>query len=226
MKKVLFPILAIGLLMASCLKDEGNHLTQVVKPNGSSFVFADQVTDTLWYRTTERHTLTSSVSWLKPLDDVISTINFKDETLYDIRVPVHFEANTTGRLRGGTVTINAGNYSAGAFFAQVPFLQVTRPQRIIDGNSLEVIRFGPLTDSASVTVDSISFTTYDTWSLSTGTWAKPEQTTGAPGSHTVRLTLQPNVSTVADRRDTLFLTSRGVRDTIPLLQYKRIVSVE
>lgn len=226
MKKLLFPLLSIGLLMASCIKDEGNHLTQIVSPNGASFLYADQPSDTLWYRTTERHTLTSSASWLRPVDDIISTIKFQDDFLWDLKIPVLFEPNTTGQFRTGSVRINAGDYSAGAYFAQTPFLMVTRPMRIINSNTLEVIQFGPLADSAFVTVDSISFTTFDSWTLSNGQWATPAQNSGSAGTHTIRIDLQPYESTEVDRRDTLLLTSRGVTDRIPLLQYKRRLKVE
>ena len=223
MKKILFPLLAISLLMASCIEDKGNHLTQIVSPNGMAIVYADQPSDTLYYQTTEQHTLTTNVNWMRVQDDIISQIKFKDEMVWLLTIPVLFDPNTTGEWRSAGVKINAGDYSAGAYFAQAPYLNVIRPTRYINGNTLEVIQYGPLADSAFVTVDSISFTTYGDWTLSTGQWATPAQVSGSAGTHIVRLDLEPYNSTIADRRDTLLLTSRGVTDSIPLLQYKRPV---
>ncbi|MBQ7495012.1 MAG: hypothetical protein IJT75_04510 [Bacteroidaceae bacterium] len=226
MKKILFPIMATALLMVSCLEDKGNHMTMLIRPTGMACIYADQPSDTLWYQTTEKHRLIASASWLHPLDDVISEVNFKEDVLYDFVIPMNFDPNTTGKVRSGAVTISAGEYSAGAYFAQLPTLNVIRPMRLLDTYAMEVIPIGPLADSASVTVDSISFTTFGKWTLSTGRWATPEQTSGEPGKYTVRLNLQPYYGTDSDRRDTLLLTSCGVTDSIPLLQYKRRLKVE
>ena len=226
MKKILFPLLATGLLMASCIEDKGNHLTQIISPSGVSFVYADQPSDTLYYQTTEKHTLTTNANWMQVQDDIISEISFKDERIWMLAIPVHFDPNTTGQWRSASVRINAGDYSAGAYFAQAPFLMVTRPTRYINGSTLKVIQFGPLADSAFVTVDSIAFTTYGDWTLSTGKWATPTQQSGSAGTHIVRLDLEPYTSTEADRRDTLLLKSCGVTDSIPLLQYKRRIKTE
>lgn len=223
MKKILFPLLAIGVMMVSCIEDKGNHLTQIFSPNGIGILFADQTLDTLKYHTTEKHKLITSADWLEADDDIISSIKFQEETVYGLEILIRFEPNTTGEPRTGSVKIDAGDYSTGAYFTQLPYLKVTRPARIINGNTLEVIQYGPLADSAFVTVDSISFTTYDAWTLSTGKWATPEQWNGPAGTHTVRLNLQPYESTEADRMDTLLLTSNGVTDSIPLLQYKKRV---
>ena len=236
MKKILFPLLAICLLMASCIEDKGNHLTQIVSPNGMAIVYADQPSDTLYYQTTEQHTLTTNVNWMRVQDDIISQIKFKDEMVWLLTIPVLFDPNTTGEWRSAGVKINAGDYSAGAYFAQAPYLNVTRPTRYINGNTLEVIQYGPLADSAFVTVDSISFTTYGDWTLSVipdeinqlpqDNWISPVQTSGTPGKYTVLLNMQPNESTSEDRNASLLLTSSGVNDTIPVLQYKRRVWTE
>lgn len=224
MKKILLSMMAFSLLLTACLKDEGNHLSQLISPEGYGKVYADQEVDSLRYATTERHTVTTSAEWLQADADFISGIKFKDDAIYTFSVPIHFQANTTGKIRRASVAINAGEYSIGAYFLQWPFLNVSRPVRFINSNTMEVISYGPLADSAFVTVDSIRFTTYDDWTLTTGKWATPAQTSGRAGTHTIQLNLEPYESTLADRRDTLLLTSRGVTDSIPLLQYKRRVT--
>ena len=146
-------------------------------------------------------------------------MKFKDNTLYNFRVPIHFDANTTGKRRTGEVLINAGDYSAQAFFVQVAFLKITRPFHIVS-STLDLISFGPLGDSIYSEVDSITFTAFDNWTLTAGEWATPAQTSGKAGTYTVRLDYTENPSATEQRLDSVVLTSRGVSETIPLFQQR------
>ena len=223
MKKTLSILALAALLASACSKaDSEMHRTSVIYPSsGTAVVFADQTRDTLRYVTTEPHSIISTGSWCKPDNSFLNDFTILENSLYTLVANIDFEPNTTGEMRAATVTVLGTQCSASAIYCQVPYLAVLRPTRMVNTQTLEAITY-ELTDSAHHTTDSVAFFTYGDWSLTpqSGEWVSVQRMQGMKGENTVRLTLTPN-TTDADRRDTLFLTSNGVTDKLPLLQLAR-----
>lgn len=198
-----------------------NYLSQGLQP-----VYADQTEDTISFATTEAWELESSDdSWLHVPEGIKKYTNVKSNSIYTVSDLVTFEINKTGRKRWAYIKVNAGEYSVTVGYLQLPYLNIHRPMRIMTGSDLVTSVNDSLVticDSCNVPRDSIYFTTYDTWTLTAkdGQWLTTEKTGGSKGYNKVYLSLTPN-TTNSDRTDTLYLTSGGVVNAIPVKQYAK-----
>ncbi len=233
-KGLLLSFFALSFFLSSCNKDDEIHSVYMVYPSvsanylsqGFQPVFADQVEDTLAFCSTEAWELVSSDdSWLHVPEAIRKYTNVKSSTLYEVRDLVTFEPNTTGRKRTGTIRINAGEYTITTGYLQLPYLNVHRPMRLLrSGDLLTSVSDSlvAIADSCNVTLDSIAFTTYADWMLTIkqGDWTTLGATSGRKGYNKVYLTLQPNEAST-DRTDTIYLTSAGITDAMPIKQYAK-----
>ena len=221
MKKLLFPLTAL-LLMVACNKETGTHMLSIEYPLGMEVVFADQTADSLSFVTTESWRIVSNQNWCSIPDGLKSYNNPYSDMLVSFTLPVRFTPNTTGQYRMALVEVSAGEYVGGANYVQFDCLNIARPQRRFYSD-LSGDAISTLTDSAFVESDSIVFTAYGDWTIDNATtnqgWWIADRTSGSAGTHTVHLTLKPNVLD-EEHRDTLLLTSNGVHDSIPLLQLR------
>lgn len=220
MKKSLL-ILACGMiapLFLACSLDSEQHATTVYYPySGRAMVYADQPRDSLWFVTTESWTVKSDASWCTIQESITDVKNPYANTLVEVCGSVFFQPNLTGKWRSAIVTLGGGDYIAQVAYFQAPHLHLIRPGRSFDENGFPT-KLYTLTDSATWTADSITFETFDKWTLQAqGTLLNPVVTAGEAGRHTVRFEMNEN-TTANQRTDTLLLTSRGVTDKIPVVQ--------
>lgn len=238
---------AIVTLFVACNEDPGFHRTEFIYPNaqvnpyyyGYKPIYADQPLDSVFFATTERWHLYLEYSnaqkdWCTVLTSDIIEPDFKmlENSLYYMGGYVQFLPNTSGHKRSVRLVVSAGEYTCSGGFVQLPYLCITRPFRYVITDEIH----SPLTsrDSLSSLValantpfDSIVFTVHSDWELSvrTGSWLKPAVTEGGAGDQSVRVNYDANL-TNRERRDTIFLKTRGLNnttdeliiDTIPFIQ--------
>ena len=221
MKKTALSLVVAVIVAAACNKEPENHLMRIEYPTtGMALIYADQTEDSVSFVTTESWRIISTQPWCYVAEGRNAFTNPYEGYFVLFTVPVQFSPNTTSSYRTALLNVEGGEYTSTACYVQTDFLNITRPGRYIysdlSGDSIRT-----LTDSAFVVRDSITFTTYGGWTLtaSNGSWIHLQQSEGNAGQHTVQINLDPN-TTSEDRRDTLWLTSKGVKDYIPCLQYK------
>ena len=220
MKKnlLILSCVVIASLSIACNEESEYHSTSIYYPHsGRAMVYADQPYDSLWFVTTESWTVTSNVPWCTIQESIADVNNPYSNTLIEVCGAVFFEPNQTGDWRSAIITVGGGDYVAQVAYFQAPHLHLIRPSRSYDENGFPTNVY-TLTDSATWTVDSVTFETFDNWKLqSKGTMLQPMETTGKAGTHTVKFQMSKNL-TSEKRTDTLLLTSRGITDKIPVVQ--------
>lgn len=220
MKKSIFTLLASALLLGACGKGNESHYTDVLYPSTRyRLVMADQTSDSLVFASTDSWILTNSAeAWCSFPKEYASFNNKYSNTWVVTSVPLTFQVNTTGKLRSALLKIDAGESSNAAYYSQVPFLGISRPQRLVSNDLTEVETY-PLKLKAAATLDSVSFNAYGDWTLNPlgGTWVVPQATEGTAGHRIVNLTIEPN-TLATERLDTLILISNGVQDSIFVIQ--------
>ncbi len=208
MKKTLLFVAIATLAFIACDKETEFHQTYV--PQSFQVVYADQISDSVQYVTTEVHQVRSSESWCSVNDIYQQSINQQiaaNKGVYQLAAYLNFNLNTTGKLRTSTITIDGGEYSASTLIVQLGNLEVQRPLIAISSD------FG--TDSVSTLhvesiakTDSIIFHTNYPWELSVpkGSFIALEKTSGPAGDNTVRFTVTSN-NLDYSRTEKLSLTS-------------------
>ena len=180
-------------------------------------VYADQPSDSLWFITTESWTVKSDASWCTIQESITDVENPYSNTFVEVIGSVYFQPNQTGKWRSAIISMGSGDYIAQVAYFQAPHLHLIRPGRSYDENGFPT-KLYTLTDSATWTTDSITFETFDNWTLQAqGDLLQPVVTSGKAGKHTVRFVMSEN-TTANQRRDTLLLTSNGITDRIPVVQ--------
>ncbi|MCR5780300.1 MAG: hypothetical protein K6G70_07145 [Bacteroidaceae bacterium] len=221
MKKTFYLIgLAAGMalmagLSAACTGENEYHTSKLYRPLPSTalYVYADQSLDSIAFTTTESFKITTSQSWCTIAEGFEELTNRYANTIVQCVVPIRLEANTTGVDRSCVINIEAGEYPISTTIYQTASLNITWP-------NLSYVSEWEL--PATATEAQLAFNTYDRWELSTkeGDWITipADSVAGGRGPKTVTFTFTKNPA--ADRRDTLYLTSRGVTDTIPVVQLR------
>ncbi|MBP5771399.1 MAG: BACON domain-containing protein [Bacteroidaceae bacterium] len=235
MKKTFYLMAMAVLMLAACSgKDNGAHSLAVLTPN--RILFADATWDSIWFETTDKPSFSSDSWWCQPsptyVRDIANT-TFHENSIYTLALPVDIEANTTGKVRTAILTFKTSEFTVTTAVRQLATLNIIRPARFyLDEYLSDTLT--SLTDSAYVTLDSVSFRVAGNWTLTAkeDSWIHPEKLQGMAGQHVVKVNLLPN-TTGDQRRDTLWLTSTvevtkqdgttstmAVKDFIPFLQLK------
>lgn len=221
MKKTFYLIgLAAGMalmagLSAACTGENEYHSSKIYRPLPSTalYVYADQALDSIAFTTTESFKITTSQSWCTIPDGFDVLTNRYANTVVQCVIPIQLEANTTGVDRSCVIDIKAGEYPISTTIYQTASLNITWP-------NLSYVSEWEL--PATATEAQLAFTTYDRWELKAkeGDWITipADSVAGFKGASTVTFTFTKNPA--ADRRDTLYLISRGVTDTIPVVQLR------
>ena len=202
-------------LSAACSGENEYHSSKLYRPLPSTalYVYADQQIDSIAFTTTESFKITTSQSWCTIPDGFDELTNRYANTVVQCVIPIRLEANTTGVDRSCVINIAAGEYPISTTVYQTASLNITWPNRTYVAE-WEL--------PATATEAQLAFTTYDRWDLRAkeGDWITipTDSLAGSKGETTVTFTFTKNPG--ADRRDTLFLTSRGVTDTIPVVQLR------
>ncbi len=245
MKKILLPVMLLMLVaFAACDKESYYHTMSIIKPLQIGVVFADQDMDTLEFYTTDNFAITTNQSWAT-IPDTIKSGNIPNvyRMVWTVVAPVVFEPNTTfdpndasdpnttGKIRDVNVQINVNggddwNQTATATFRQLYWLSIERPtakysykEEQINSRKYSVVTGAAFEceDSATQFTDTLEFYTFGAWTLTDGTFAHPEVTSGEAGQHKVPVTIEQN-ATVAKRETSVNLTSRGVTTPIKFIQ--------
>jgi len=222
MKKTSFLFAAAALALASCGDGDGNemHYIEMLYPSShAAVVMADQTSDSLVFASTDSWWLTSSADWCTFDPEYKHVENPYQGSWLSCKMFLTFTPNTTGQTRYAILSIDGGESRNGATYAQVPYLGITRPQRLVSSDLMTDSLY-TLTLAAEAERDSVCFRTYSTWTLKTTAaepWLTLSTAEGRADKHIVYLTMTANTTT-AERRDTLVLVSNGVADSIPVVQ--------
>ncbi len=234
MKKTLLLLLSVALL-AACDKENSNHTIFFSYPAGAYGVaYADQETDSVVIVTFDSYQASTDVDWIT-IDPDLEYMKIQNSYWYmwEIPIPLTFDANTTGETRMGIISIH--NFGDGwdrtvqTLFLQMGWLNITHPaptyQYYTVQNSDTIPANYPmtatfeLTDTATQVRDSLTFIAYDDWTVTCKSdFVKLENATGSAGECKVDITLVDANETAAERTAELILTSRGVSSTIKLTQ--------
>ena len=229
MKKLFLAATAAAvLLFHSCNKETFHHSMALVYPTSyqPAVIFADQTSDSLWFQTTDNFNLSAYESpWIHIPDSMRSgKIPNAYRVVYDVVVPLTFDANTTEKVRTGYVSVrsfgsNDWDNTAYAAYYQTSWHNITRPLPVYSYED-RVITGAAFRDSltAQQTVDTLVFQAYDNWTLTGGQFVRAEYTKGFAGECRVPLTIEPNTGDDT-RKDVLVLESdNGVRTPITYIQ--------
>lgn len=226
MKKIVLPVLLLVLVMfAACNKESYYHTMSVVRPVQVGVVFADQDMDTMIFYTTDNFWITTNQTWAT-IPDTISSGKITNvyRSIWTVVAPIVFEPNTTGEIRTAQAQIRVAgdddwNNTATITFRQLSWISINRPtakysyvDRVITGAEFEA------KDSAAQFTDTLEFYAFGDWTLTDGKlFAHPEVTSGEAGQQKVPVTVVPNDG-LAERHDTILLTSRTVTTPIAFIQ--------
>ncbi len=227
--KTLSILFVAAFMLGACDNDNEQHLLQMDHPKTYGLLYADQTRDSVAFYTFDTWKVApDDTPWIKVDGETQIDKTYGLLVLYSI--PLSLEPNTTGKTRRGYVRVNTYEYEAYASYVQLGFLRITRPMAtptsyISEYSTIPLEANFTLQDSASFTVDSLSFVTYNPWTLrfkgeSNPTWITPAQTEGAEGRSQVTLNLVPN-TTDTPREATLLLTSGAVTSEITVRQLAR-----
>ena len=223
-KYLLLAVVTATILLTACNKESSYHTLGIVYPQQTGVVFADQKVDSIIFQTTDNFKLDPLNNWIL-IDDSLRYVQVPNvyRLIYVLTFPVRFEANTTGDIRHGQVSLqstgdNDWNQTATANYSQVPWHNIQRPAPAYsyDNNLITGAKF-ELTDSATQACDTLRFTAYDDWTLTDAEFAHPTITKGFAGKNIVILSIDPNATT-EERTTTITLASRGVKTNISVKQ--------
>lgn len=230
MKKATIFIALAALLFFACGKGQEFHYTEIIHPSSNTrsiVIWADQTRDSIVFASSDSWTLTSSdPSWCSFDPEDAKFENKYDNAMITQKILLTFTPNTTGKLRSAVLRIDGGESANAAYYAQVPYLGITHPSRLVSMD-LRIDSLVTLTAPASAELDSVEFEVFSNWTLTAldGSWVTPQKTSGKAGVYKVFLDLKQNTVS-QERRDTLLLTSNGITDSIPVLQQKFIIVSE
>ena len=227
MKKA-FAFMAFVMMLTACDKETYRHAISVLRPSSGRYgvAYADQPSDSIVFSTFDSYrAIVGSAPWLT-IDPQMAQCEIPNNYWYcwEVVLPLDLQPNTSGETRDAVVSINTygaddWNQTVQVGYLQLGWLNVTRPVANV-GTYTSFPRKADflLTDSATQVADSLVFSVYGDWSVSTtSTFIHLAQTEGVKGNNVVHFTLDVNEDT-SDRNDTIKLTSRGVTTPIAIKQ--------
>ena len=221
---------ALSALVASCMKDPDNHMLDVIYPKPYSVLFADQTRDSIIFSTFDGYTLHSYADWIDIVGEKSENINHDDYSLYTFTRWLEATPNTTGGTRSAVVGVNSYEYSSGARYYQLGYVNIYHPsprcKDFVFSNIPDTVTFS-MADSANVTLDSVCFVVEDDWVLSVSaeegsvpSWIRLDNEAGAEGENKVYVSMEPNKDMENDRKATLLMQTSGISHSIGVTQYK------
>lgn len=218
---------------SSCNKsDSDNHCLDVVYPSPYKLLYADQVEDSLIFKTFDSYeAISNQPDWITITAGNSHNISYDPTNQYYLKILLTFTPNLTGETRTGIVQINSYEYSTAGVYYQTGYLNINNPAPKLEyANSKYII---PASASFELQVagesetDSICFTVSQSWTLNFAenadrSWATIENVSGQKGHNNVKLTFTPNTDTRNERTTTLILKSSGVSNLITVKQLAAI----
>lgn len=212
MKRLLFFVPCLALMLASCGNDNDFHITRFAESYAS--LYADQVADSVHLQCSDNWTAQKNVDWF---DISPTSATIPQDYIMWSRIDITTTPNTTGKVRYGQIFITS-NQPAGITVYHHPFLNVSWPY--ITNVSEDEDTFTCLDIKAdTATTGQVIFTNYaDGATLtSNSAWLTVSNETYDKGTHQVDYTLEPNTTT-EDRTAIITLTSNGVSTPISIRQ--------
>lgn len=215
---------------ASCIKDVDNHMLDIAYPKPYTVLYADQVRDSITFVTFDGYRLQSYADWISIVGEPAEDIKYNSMNVYRLTRILSMKQNTTGGTRSGVVGVTSYEYTTGARYYQVGYLNISHPSPSVHGfafsNVPDTVHF-EMSDSANVTLDSVCFNVDDMWQMAVSSedgdapaWVGIDRRDGVGGKNKVLLTLQPNKDMENDRKATILLKTGEVENRIELTQYK------
>ncbi len=204
-----------SLFVASCGEQSQHQLMIGYPAQGYSILHADEVEDSIMFLTYDSWKVASyQTDWMRVDGNDHGNIKHDDTKRYWITVFLAFLPNTTNPSRLGTMSVRSYEYEVGARYLQYGHLDISRPvaevEKFMSGSTIPDSVSFCLTDSASISTDSLCFRVQNRWTLEfvgeQPEWVKPDAFEGRAGRNRVNLTFEANPDTTA-RRAVLRLTS-------------------
>lgn len=220
---------------SSCNKSETeNHGFALVYPGISgSFLFADQVEDSLKFQTFDSYeAYPYNADWITITAGASYDVSYNPYNLYTFKALLELKPNTTGKTRYGQVRVNNYGNTYGPLYFQYGFLNINNPVPTphysdeLGGTIPESATF-ELKVAADATTDSICFTVANPWTLefSEGadqTWLTLDKTSGEKDHNNVTIRFTQNTDVVNDRSTSVVLKSGEVSNVITVKQLKKV----
>lgn len=228
MKKQILPCMAlVAALFVACNKESYYHTMGVQYPQSIAIIDADQTMDSVVFATTDNFQLSSDAGWMTVPDSMkTGRIQNYYHVVWEVRSPLLFEPNTTGRMRTALLSIRCigdddWDQTSTATFRQTHWLNITSPSPNYAYNEGVITDAAfLLTDSATQVADTLRFLVHGNWALTEGAFVHPTALQGEPGTHSVGLAIDPN-PTYGEREEQIVLTSNGVSTSITVKQKGR-----
>ncbi len=226
MKKTLLVMAAALAVLFSCDDDSYRHAIGISYPNSGQYgaVYADQLEDSIVFYTYDSYNIYTDVEWITVNSDLeYMTVENSYYYMWEFAVPLYFTANKSGETRTGVVYVhNYGNdwdKTATASYLQFSWLNITYPSPTYPSySSYPLSATFSMTDTCTQAVDSLKFTAYGDWTLTTdNSFVSFSKESGTAGSQVITLALENNEAT-EDRTANITLTSNGVSSDIKLTQ--------
>lgn len=220
--------LAMGMVMTSCLEDNGQHYTEILYPqNGIKTLYADQTSDSLnfvtfdsWTIDTVYGNINNDMYKLKlTLDPQNMAGNVEKNTYVRKSIPFQFSPNTSDTIRAVNIKLHSYNTDFGAVYQQMHCHNIDRPAR----RNYEFL----LTDTAEALVDSIIFVAYTDWQCTVkdpeqNSWIRVANPSGKKGTNIIKLNMDKNAGN-SNRSATVVIKSINDATTeIKLVQEKPV----
>ena len=212
MKRLLFFVPCLALMLASCGNDNDFHVTRFYET--AAVMYADQEVDSLHLQYSDNWTAQKNVDWF---DISPTSATIPQDYIMWTRIDITTTPNTTGKERIGNIMVTSYQ-PAGITVYQHSFLNVSWPY--ITNVSEDESTFTCLDIKAdTATTGQVIFTNYaDGATLtSNSAWLTVSNETYDKGRHQVDYTLEPNTTT-EDRTAIITLTSNGVSTPISIRQ--------
>lgn len=218
--------LTTGLVMTSCLEDNGQHYTEILYPkNGIKTLYADQTNDSLNFVTFDSWTIDTVYGNINndkcklklTLDPQNMAGDVAKNTYVRKSIPFQFTPNTSDTIRAINIKLNSYNTDFGAVYQQMYFHNIDRPSR----RNYEFL----LTDTAEALVDSIIFVAYTDWQCTVknpeqNSWIRVANPSGKKGTNIIKLNLDKNAGNTNRSATVVLKSSNDAITEIKLIQEK------
>lgn len=225
--KKLIVLVAVALAFTACNKESYRHMVALDRPSSGQYgvVYADQQADSVIFSTFDSYKVSTNETWITVDPEWASkTITNSYWGYWKVAVPLSFTPNVTGETRLGQVAVNSygvdnWDRTVTAAYLQLGWLNITRPEAELMSYT-DYPRKASFTQQVGATqeADTLQFTVYGDWTLSTeAPYIHLVSTGGTKGLQTVGYTLDAN-DAAESREAYVHLVSNGVTQAILIKQ--------